>query len=112
MPGDFSITNNAAIYNVTTTANFAGNILLCFNLNHLTAEQFNTARIFHYNSNGETNDITVLTGANAPDPINKTLCGLTSSFSEFYILYRNFANYLNTENSFKLTTANNNSLIF
>ena len=111
LPGDFSITNNAAIYNIETTADFTGDILLCFNLSHLTEEQFDTARIFHYNSNGETNDITVLTGENAPDPINKTLCGLTSSFSEFYILYRNFADYLNTENSFKLTTETNNNII-
>jgi hypothetical protein len=88
LPNTFSIGDAIAVYQVNTTASFVGDITLCFTLpeGSVDSATFSTLRIFHKDGNGDTNDVTILTGPDAPDFATRKICAKFSSFSEFYII--------------------------
>jgi hypothetical protein len=87
LPNTFSIGDALAVYQINTTASFVGDITLRFTLpEDIDSSTFSALRIFHKDGNGDTNDVTILTGPDAPDFATRTICAKFSSFSEFYII--------------------------
>ncbi|NDB58018.1 hypothetical protein EB001_06190 [bacterium] len=82
LPAEYLISNINKAFNIETTAAYSGNIRLCFTLPTNTPEfSFNRYRIIH-----NTTDITILSGEYAPNYATRTICGLTSSLSPFYLV--------------------------
>jgi hypothetical protein len=87
LPNTFYLSDAIAVYQINTTASFVGDITLCFTLpEDIDSLTFSALRIFHKDGNGDTNDVTVLTGSDAPDFATRRICAKFSSFSEFYII--------------------------
>lgn len=90
LPVNFSLSNNLAKYNISTTSARSGNIDLCFTLPaSTTLITFNKTKVFHTNSSGITTDITIMTGNNAPNYSTRTICGRSTSFSDFHLVPEN-----------------------
>lgn len=86
LPANFVAGNTLAKFNISTTAKFSGNITLCFKIQSaITSDEFSATKLFHLKS-GNTTDITITTGTNAPDFNTKTICGKTTGFSQFYLI--------------------------
>lgn len=87
LPVNFSISNNLAKYNISTTSSRSGNIDLCFVVpSSVTLSTFNKTRVFHTDSSGRTTDITVLSGTNAPNFATRTICARATGFSDFHLV--------------------------
>lgn len=90
LPVNFSLSNNLAKYNISTTSTRSGNIDLCFTLpSSTTLATFNKTKLFHTNSSRITTNITITTGANAPNYSTRTICGRSTSFSDFHLIPEN-----------------------
>lgn len=86
LPANFLVGNALAMFNITTTAKFSGNITICFKIqSSITNNEFNATKLFHLSS-GNTTDITITSGNNAPDFNTKSICGKTTGFSQFYLI--------------------------
>jgi len=82
-PGYFSIPTAGMGFEITTTASNVGPITLCFTLPATTSSNaFQLARVLHL-ENGVMVDRTILSGPNAPNFTNKTLCAEVTSLSPF-----------------------------
>lgn len=87
LPANFSVGDSVAMFNVTTTAKFTGNISLCFSVpSSISQNTFNTLKVFRLSSNNTTTDITITTGDKSPNFATKTVCGSTTGFSQFYVI--------------------------
>lgn len=74
-------THTGLFYDIATTADYAGNATLCFNLTSFTAEQFSNLRVMHFES-GSWVDLTDAANSTYPN-----LCTVgASSFSPFAIV--------------------------
>jgi formylglycine-generating enzyme required for sulfatase activity len=90
LPVNFSLSNNLAKYNISTTSTRSGNIDLCFTLpSSTTLATFNKTKLFHTNSNKVTTNITITTGTNAPNYSTRTICGRSTGFSDFHLIPEN-----------------------
>lgn len=87
LPANFLIGDSLASFSINTTAGFTGKIKMCFSLpSTITQSVFNTTRIFHLDSSGNTTDATILTGTDAPNFNTKTICALVDGFSQFFLI--------------------------
>jgi hypothetical protein len=87
LPANFRVGDTLASFNVNTTASFTGGVKMCFVLPSNTSQTvFNSTRIFHLDSAGNATDATILTGDDAPNFSNKTICASVNSFSQFLII--------------------------
>ena len=87
LPANFSLSNNLGKYNITTNSSVSGNIETCFTLpSSVTKAVFDSTRIFHTTAAGVTSDVTILTGANAPNYSLRKICARTTSFSDFHMI--------------------------
>ncbi len=76
-PAGFELGNPPTIYDVTTTAIFAGTAMICINYSGITFT--GSPQLYHY-VNGVWAQITTTV-----DTVNHVVCGTTSSFSPFAI---------------------------
>ena len=81
-PAGFQLTSLG--FEISTTAAFTGPVTVCFSVPSLDAATFADLRILHY-LGGIGYDQTVLTGANAPNPVTQTICANVYSFSPFVL---------------------------
>ena len=89
LPVNFSLSNSLGKYNISTTSSRSGNIDICFTLpSTISLSTFNKTKVFH-TSSGITTNVTITTGANAPNFSNKTICARVSNFSDFHIIPEN-----------------------
>lgn len=87
LPANFSLSNNLGKYNISTNSSISGNIETCFTLpTSVTQAVFDKTRIFHTTAAGVTSDVTILTGANAPNYSLRKICARTTSFSDFHMI--------------------------
>ena len=87
LPANFRVGDTLASFNINTTASFTGSVRVCFVLPSNTSQMiFNSTRIFHLDSSGNTTDATVLTGSDAPNFSTKTICASVNSFSQFLMI--------------------------
>jgi hypothetical protein len=78
-PADFSVGNPPIYYDLSTTAQFSGNITVCINYAGVTFAS-SSPRLFHY-ENGVWLDRTV-----SMDTTNQIVCGTVTSLSPFALL--------------------------
>lgn len=83
MPSNYVLSGLLA-FDITTTAVYTGPVTVCFRNVPLTSVQFSTLRVLH-NSGAGLIDETILRGANAPDPITRSICASVTSFSPFVL---------------------------
>ena len=87
LPANFRVGDTLASFNINTTASFTGSVKVCFVLPSDTSQMiFNSTRIFHLDSSGNTTDATVLTGSDAPNFSTKTICASVNGFSQFLMI--------------------------
>lgn len=79
LPGGFSFGAGYPAFQITTTANYTGTILVCIQVPPVTAQTFYTLRLLH-NENGALVDRTV-----SHDPATRTICAQTTSLSPFAV---------------------------
>ena len=80
-PTGFKLGNPATYYSISTTATFTGNVEICINWTQGQFNNENNLKLFH---NDGTNWVNI-TESGYPDTVNNTICGLTTSFSDFGI---------------------------
>jgi len=78
-PEGFSLGNPPTYYNLTTTAQFSGNITVCIDYSDVTYTDVTQLQLFHY----ENDTWTPVTVSN--DIIGKKICGVVTSFSSFAV---------------------------
>lgn len=74
-------------YDISTTATFSGSVNVCVHYDDagLTAKKESQLKLYHYNAT--TGVWQNITNAGSPDVVNNELCGTTSSFSIFTVMY-------------------------
>ncbi len=90
-PGNFELGNPPTYYDVSTSANFSGQITLCFDYSGITFT--GSPRLFHF-VNGAWVDVTTTV-----DTTNLIICGTTSSLSPFAIFQTDQAPAITSNNS-------------
>jgi hypothetical protein len=80
-PSGFKLGAPPTYYNVSTTAQFSGQVEVCLRWQEGQFNKEKNLKLFHYDGTNWT-DITEL---GYPDTINNIICGLTNSFSDFAI---------------------------
>jgi hypothetical protein len=86
LPANFLLNNSLGQFQISTSAVFAGSVLLNFVLpSSVTQQVFDSVRIFKFSS-GVTTDVTVLNGQYAPNFATRTVYASVTSFSEFYVI--------------------------
>jgi len=96
-PSGYAILNFA--WEITTTANYFSPLTICFQVPSVTdPTAFSNLRVLH-NLNGTLTDQTILSGTNAPNFANHTICAQTNSLSPFVIAKFNGSTPVNTSSS-------------
>jgi CSLREA domain-containing protein len=79
LPGGFSFGAGYPAFQITTTANYSGAILVCIQIPNVSTQAFNNLRLFH-NENGALVDRTF-----SRNNVTRTICAQTTSLSPFVI---------------------------
>ncbi len=80
-PTGFKLGSPPTYYNITTTAQFSGQIEVCLSWQQGQFNNETNLKLFHYDGTNWTN----ITESGYPDTVNNIICGLTNSFSDFAI---------------------------
>ncbi len=80
-PSGFKLGSPATYYNISTTAEFTGNVAVCFNYNDATIQgNESNLKLMHFDGQRWINITTSL------DTIANIICGTTTSFSDFALM--------------------------
>ncbi|HUQ44712.1 MAG TPA: PxKF domain-containing protein [Candidatus Limnocylindria bacterium] len=87
VPDGFQLGLPATYYDISTTAEFSGQITVCVSYAGVTYADESGLRFYHFNTTtGSWEDITVP----PVDTVNDQICGITSSLSPFVIIERTY----------------------